>query len=75
MSRMVIVDDIQDYFKFHKENGILIKPFESPDTLENDLVLLHLSEILINIAKSTNMDIRKTLVKFREIILKKVTCI
>ena len=57
-------------FRLQKENGIIIKAFWGEDNL--DTALYDLYPILVNIAKEGG-DVRKSLVKYKEEIVKNVT--
>ena len=48
LSKVIIVDNMQQNFKLQKENGILISSFWGED--DNDKVLLQLGRILVSIA-------------------------
>ena len=72
LSRTLIVDNFPYCFKLQRENGILIKSFFADNT--NDKVLFELQRILINIYYDKT-DVRKSILKYREDILKNVTCI
>ena len=72
LSRTLIVDNFPHSFKLQRENGILIKSFFTDNT--NDKVLFELQRILINIYYD-KIDVRKSIMKYREDILKNVTCI
>jgi len=56
LSKIAIVDNIESNFSMQKENGILIKSFYGYDP--DDRSLIELKDILINIAKSDEDDIR-----------------
>ena len=72
LSKTIIVDNLPHSFKFQRENGILISSFYG-DNL-NDKALYELERILINIYKE-KADVRESLIKFREDIIKHITCI
>ena len=72
LSKTLIVDNIPHSFKLQRENGILIKSFFADD--KNDKVLFELQRILINIFYD-KIDVRKSIIKYREDILKNVSCI
>ena len=63
INKMVIIDNIPQNYRLHKENGINIKSFYGDNS--NDRILFHLSKILINIAHIEG-DIRKSLKKFSD---------
>jgi hypothetical protein len=58
-------------FRLQKENGIFIKTFYGEDT--EDSALLDLIPILSKIAENRVKDIRVSLMKFKDDILKKVS--
>ena len=76
ISKIIIVDNMQQNFKLQKENGILISSFWGEDS--NDKSLLQLGRILVTIA--TEMignnycyDIRDLISKYKDDILKNVS--
>ena len=76
ISKIIIVDNMQQNFKLQKENGILISSFWGEDS--NDKALLQLGRILVTIA--TEMignnycyDIRALISKYKDDILKNVS--
>ena len=76
LSKMIIVDNMQQNFKLQKENGILISSFWGED--DNDKVLLQLGKILVSIAidmieSDFEIDIRDELKKYKEDILKNIS--
>ena len=76
LSKIIIVDNIQQNFKLQKENGILISSFWGED--DNDKVLLRLGRILVSIAidmieTDYNLDIRDEIKKYKEDIIKNVS--
>jgi Dullard-like phosphatase family protein len=70
MSRIIIVDNMEQNYKLQPDNGITIRPFWGKDT--NDMALFDLYHILIKIVKQ-NMDVRKGIKDFKEDIISKVT--
>ena len=70
LNKTIIIDNLQQNFCKHKNNGILIKPFLGED--KNDTALIDLIPILINIAKD-DIDVRNGLMKYRDEILTKIT--
>ena len=66
----IIVDNMPQYFRFQKENGINIKSFWAQN--QNDRALLDLIPILINIAED-DIDVREGLEKYRKEIVRKIT--
>ena len=69
IDKIIIVDNLPQNYKLHKDNGINIKSFYGDNP--NDKVLFHLSKILINIAQNGG-DIRKGIKKYRNEIIFKV---
>ena len=70
LSRIIIVDNMEQNYKLQPENGITIRPFWGKDA--NDMALIDLLGILIEIAKR-NMDVRDGISYFKEDIISKVT--
>ena len=70
LSRIIIVDNMEQNYKLQPENGITIRPFWGKDA--NDMALIDLLGILIEIAKK-NMDVRDGISYFKEDIISKVT--
>ena len=66
----IIVDNMPQYFRFQKGNGITIKSFWAQDP--NDRALYDLIPILINIAEE-QIDVREGLEKYRNEIVRKIT--
>jgi Dullard-like phosphatase family protein len=66
----IIVDNMPQYFRFQKGNGITIKSFWAQDP--NDRALYDLIPILINIAEE-KIDVRDGLEKYRNEIIRKIT--
>ena len=66
----IIVDNIPQYFRFQKENGIIIKSFWAQDP--NDMALYDLIPILMNIAEE-GLDVRDGIDKYSNEIAKKVS--
>ena len=71
LSRTLIVDNLPHSFKFQYENGILISSFYGE---EGDRALIELQKILIKIYEDDN-DVRKSIAKFKEEIIRKVSCL
>ena len=76
LSKIIIVDNIQQNFKLQKENGILISSFWGED--DDDKVLLQLGRILVSIAidmieNDYDLDIRDEIKKYKEDIIKNVS--
>jgi Dullard-like phosphatase family protein len=70
LDKIIIVDNMPQNFRLQKENGIIIKAFWGED--KYDTALIDLIPILINIAKEGG-DVRKSLVKYKDEIVKNVT--
>ena len=70
LSRIIIVDNMEQNYKLQKNNGITIRPFWGKDN--EDSALIDLLEILVKIAEK-NMDVRTGLKFFKEDIISKVT--
>ena len=70
LDKIIIVDNMPQNFRLQKENGIIIKAFWGEDNF--DTALIDLYPILVNIAKEGG-DVRKSLVKYRDEIVEKVT--
>ena len=70
LDKIIIVDNMPQNFRLQKENGIIIKAFWGEDNY--DTALIDLYPILVNIAKEGG-DVRKSLVKYRDEIVKNVT--
>jgi Dullard-like phosphatase family protein len=76
ISKIIIVDNMQQNFKLQKENGILISSFWGEDS--NDKALLQLGRILVIIATDMihnffNFDIRDLIRKYKDDIMKNVS--
>ena len=70
MSRIIIVDNMEQNYKLQKNNGITIRPFWGKDN--EDTALFDLLDILIKIAEK-KMDVRMGLKLYKEDIISKVT--
>ena len=70
LSKIIIVDNIPQNFRFQKENGIFIKAFWGEDKMDN--ALYYLGDILEKIAKDFE-DVRQGLIFYKEQILSKVS--
>ena len=70
LDKIIIVDNMPQNFRLQKENGIIIKAFWGEDSF--DTALCDLYPILVNIAKEGG-DVRKSLIKYKDEIVKKVT--
>ena len=71
LSKTLIVDNLPHSFKFQYENGILISSYYGE---EEDKALIELQKILIKIYEDNN-DVRKSIAKFKEEIIRKVSCL
>ena len=69
LSKTIIIDNDLGCFYLQQENGILIKTFSGQ---QNDKYLMNLYAILNKIIKSSFLDIREKLDKFRDELLSKV---
>ena len=70
LSKIIIVDNMEQNYKLQKNNGITIRPFWGKDN--EDTALIDLLEILIKIAEK-KMDVRIGLKLYKEDIISKVT--
>ena len=70
IDKIIIVDNMPQNFRLQKENGINIRAFWGEDPY--DTALFELMPILVNIAKEGG-DVRKSLAKYRDEIVKNVT--
>jgi len=70
LSKTIIVDNLPHSFKLQRENGILINSFYGDNM--DDKALFELKRILINIYKE-NKDVRDSIIKYKEDIIKNVT--
>ena len=70
LDKIIIVDNMPQNFRLQKENGINIRAFWGEDPY--DTALIELTSILVNIAKEGG-DVRKSLAKYKDDIVKKVT--
>ena len=70
LSRIIIVDNMEQNYKLQKNNGITIRPFWGKDN--EDSALIDLLDILLKIAEK-NLDVRTGLKLFKEDIISKVT--
>ena len=70
LSRIIIVDNMEQNYKLQPDNGITIRPFWGKDA--NDMALFDLIDILTLIVKR-NMDVRDGISMFKEDIISKVT--
>ena len=63
LDKTVIIDNMPQNFRKHKENAIYIKSFFGEES--DDKALIDLIPVLVNVAKS-GKDVRKELVKYKE---------
>ena len=70
LSRIIIVDNMEQNYKLQPYNGITIRPFWGKDV--NDMALFDLLNILIKIVKM-DMDVRDGIRYFKEDIISRVT--
>ena len=70
LDKILIIDNMPQNFKFHKNNAILIKSFWGEN--QNDHILEELTTILIKIAKDGG-DIRNGISKYKNEIVEKIT--
>ena len=70
LDSIIIVDNMPEYFRLQKENGIIIKSFWAKDP--NDRALYDLIPILIRIAQE-EIDVREGIAKYRNEIYRKIT--
>ena len=70
MSKIVIVDNMEQNYKLQKNNGITIRPFWGKDN--EDTALKDLLDILVKIAEK-KLDVRMGLKLYKEDIISKVT--
>ena len=66
----IIVDNMPQYFRFQKENGIIIKSFWAQDP--EDKALYNLIPILMNIVEDES-DVRDGIAKYRNEIVNKIS--
>ena len=70
LSRIIIVDNMEQNYKLQPDNGITIRPFWGKDV--EDMALFDLLSILIRIVEK-NMDVRDGISLFNEDIISRVT--
>ena len=63
MSKVIIIDNIEDNYKFQPKNGLNISDFEGD---ENDTELNYLLEDLISLVKNKDLDVREYLPEIRK---------
>ena len=69
LDKILIIDNMPQNFKYHKDNGIMIKSFWGDNP--NDNILNDLAIILIKIAKDGG-DIRNGIIKYKNEIVNKI---
>lgn len=72
MRKIIIVDDMIENLELHKENGILISPYEGDDNKE-DRVLYELKKLLILFYNLGYEDLRNALRSYKDEIYEKIT--
>ena len=72
IEKIIIVDDVEENFRFHVNNGIIIKPFKD-DEDRYDRVLFELKKILILLFRLNFEDIRVAIKKYKKEIYNKIT--
>ena len=70
LDKTIIIDNMPQNFRNHKENAIYIKSFFGDE--KDDKALVDLIYILVNIAKS-GKDVRNELIKYKEEIVNKIS--
>ena len=70
LDKTIIIDNMPQNFRKHKENAIYIKSFFGEE--KDDKALIELIHILVNIAKS-GRDVRNELIKYKEEIMNKIS--
>lgn len=63
MSKVIIIDNIEDNYKLQPKNGLNISDFEGD---ENDTELNYLLEDLISLVKNKDLDVREYLPEIRK---------
>ena len=63
MSKVIIIDNIEDNYKLQPRNGLNISDFEGD---ENDTELNYLLEDLISLVKNKDLDVREYLPEIRK---------
>lgn len=63
LSKVIIIDNIEDNYKFQPKNGLNISDFEGD---ENDTELNYLLEDLISLVKNKDLDVREYLPEIRK---------
>ena len=74
LDSIIIIDDKESSYRFHKGNGILIKPFMgSKLELQKDFVLFDLFTILTKIMLDKSKDVRIGISNFKYEIQQKIS--
>lgn len=63
LSKVIIIDNIEDNYKFQPKNGLNISDFEGD---ENDTELNYLLEDLLSLVKNKDLDVREYLPEIRK---------
>lgn len=63
MSKVIIIDNIEDNYKLQPKNGLNISDFEGD---ENDTELNYLLEDLLSLVKNKDLDVREYLPEIRK---------
>ena len=63
LSKVIIIDNIEDNYKLQPKNGLNISDFEGD---ENDTELNYLLEDLISLVKNKDLDVREYLPEIRK---------
>ena len=73
MKKIIMVDDIPENLERHKENGILILPYNGVEDNEEDRVLFELKKLLILFYKIGYEDLRNAIKSYKNEIYDKIT--
>ena len=63
LSKVIIIDNIEDNYKLQPKNGLNISDFEGD---ENDTELNYLLEDLLSLVKNKDLDVREYLPEIRK---------
>ena len=63
MSKVIIIDNIEDNYKLQPKNGLNISDFEGD---KNDTELNYLLEDLLSLVKNKDLDVREYLPEIRK---------
>lgn len=63
LSKVIIIDNIEDNYKLQPKNGLNISDFEGD---ENDTELNYLLEDLVSLVKNKDLDVREYLPEIRK---------